>query len=125
MRRLRINTLRVALLLATLALYAPRGLLPEGFMPGMDHAGRPRLVFCDPDLRAVFGGHVHTHGHSHGHAGSDLCPFGMSGGAALLAVVATSDTFADISTAVASPAVTPASGRRANAAHGARAPPVA
>jgi hypothetical protein len=123
MRRLRINTVRVALVLATLALYAPRGLMPEGFMPGMDHAGRPLLVFCDPELRAAFGGHVHTHGH--GRAGSDLCPFGMSGGAALIAVAATASTFTDNSDSIVPAACAPLIGRRTSAAHGARAPPVA
>ncbi|MGH8265615.1 MAG: DUF2946 family protein [Steroidobacteraceae bacterium] len=71
-----------AVLLAALALALPRLLLPPGFMPASDHAGRFTLVFCDPALRAVFGGHVHSHGHDQ--AGGESCPFGVSGGPALL-----------------------------------------
>jgi hypothetical protein len=72
-----------AVLLAALALALPRLLVPPGFMPGMDHAGHAILVFCDPSLRAAFSGHVHSHTEEHADGGA--CPFGMSGGPALLA----------------------------------------
>jgi hypothetical protein len=75
-----------AVLLAALTLALPRLLLPPGFMPGSDHTGRFTLVFCDPALRAAFSGHVHSHGHDH--AGGESCPFGMSGGPALLPAIA-------------------------------------
>jgi len=71
-----------AVLLAALALALPRLLVPPGFMPGSDHSGRFTLIFCDPVLRAAFSGHVHSHGHDH--SGGEACPFGMSGGPALL-----------------------------------------
>ncbi|SRR5258705_4526690 len=87
MTTLRIReTNSAAVLLAVLALALPRLLLPPGFMPASDHAGRFTLVFCDPALRAVFGGHVHSHGHDQ--AGGESCPFGMSGGPALLPALA-------------------------------------
>ena len=120
---LRNLSLRTALLLAALALYAPRGLMPPGFMPGTNHAGRTILMFCDPALRTAFGGHVHTHGHDA--AGGDFCPFGMSGGPALLADIRVANATAGVVERAPLTSHAPHFTTRPLSANRARAPPVA
>lgn len=111
------------LLLAT-ALALPRLLLPPGFMPGADHDGHWQLVFCDPALRAAFNGHVHSHGPGHDHNGNEACPFGMSGGPALLAAQpALAQPVPMLQSAAASTDIVFVRTRRVSA-HGARAPPL-
>lgn len=110
------------MLLAALALALPRLLLPPGFMPASDHAGRFTLVFCDPALRALFGGHVHSHGHDQ--AGGESCPFGMSGGPALLPAVATAAVPLEGVDAVAPLTAQSFQSSRQVHVYGARAPPL-
>ena len=111
-----------AVLVAALAFALPRLLLPPGFMPASDHDGHFTLVFCDPALRAVFGGHVHSHGHDQ--AGGESCPFGMSGGPALLPAFAAAVVPVDGAILDARPAAQ--SFRSSGPIHiyGARAPPL-
>lgn len=104
-----------------LALALPRILVPPGFMPGMDHDGRWTLVFCDPALRAAFSGHVHSHGHDH--SGSEVCPFGMTGGPALLPQLALASSPAALVEHVAPVTAQRFSNSRFHSAYGARAPP--
>ena len=110
-----------AVLLAALALALPRLLLPPGFMPASDHAGHFTLVFCDPALRAVFGGHVHSHGHDQ--AGGESCPFGMSGGPALLPVLAAAVVPVEGANLGAPPATQSFQSSSQVHVYGARAPP--
>src|SRR5258705_7015235 len=110
-----------AVLLAALALALPRLLVPPGFMPGSDHAGRFTLVFCDPALRAAFSGHVHSHGHDH--SGGDSCPFGMSGGPALLPALAAAVVPVEGASLNARPAAQSFQSTRQVHVYGARAPP--
>ncbi|HZF14849.1 MAG TPA: hypothetical protein VE046_02805 [Steroidobacteraceae bacterium] len=113
-----------SLLLAT-ALALPRLLLPPGFMPGADHAGHWRLVFCDPVLRAASSGHVHSQGHGHDHGASEACPFGMSGGPALLAAQAPAAARGSMFRSVQVNSDSVFAHTRHISANGARAPPLA
>jgi hypothetical protein len=107
--------------LLLLALALPRLLVPPGFMPGMDHGGHAILVFCDPALRAAFSGHVHSH--TDEHADNGTCPFGMSGGPALLMQPQVARIHLHL-VAIAEPAIpSQSTATRFVSAHGARAPP--
>lgn len=110
------------MLLAALAFALPRLLLPPGFMPASDHAGRFTLVFCDPALRAVFGGHIHSHGHDQ--AGSESCPFGMSGGPALTPAVTAAVVPVEAIVSGTPLAAQPFQSSREVHVYGARAPPL-
>lgn len=109
-----------AIWLAVLALALPRMMMPAGFMPAQTHEGRFTLIFCDPALRAAFGGHVHTHGHEHG--GND-CPFAMSGGPALLAQFSAAAAPISVVGELLPVETAPLHFTRFHSAYGARAPP--
>jgi hypothetical protein len=113
---------RATLLLLALAFVLPRLMVPPGYMPGADPAGHWTLVFCDPALRAAIGSHVHSHGSRH--AGGDTCPFGMTGGPALLPQVATASLCSEVHELTLVTTIAPATRTRSIAANGARAPPV-